>query len=406
MNEHQVSVVDPSTCANCGFCQEVLFCPSPEECVGCGVCVVGCPYRARKFVSDEKPRQQITINLNGNTINVPEKVTLKSAIERSGHRIEHVPWEGDLTVPCRTGGCWTCAVLVDGQLTRACVQSVSEGMVVQVPPPVKSPPLRIIHGPQPHSVGGKATPWSLKRSRQYIEVAIWTAGCNLRCPQCQNYTTTYDGTSSAVTPEEAARRVTRARHRYQVDRMAISGGEPTLNRRWLVTYFHALRKHNSDPNARLHLDSNGTFLTPDYIDELVEAGVTDIGVEPKGIRTETFMHITAICDRNLAQRYLTTAWEAIAHITSHHRDHVFLGVGLPYNQALIDPGEVQDFGRKLASIDPEIQVCVLDYFPSFRRRDISRPSAQEMLAIRRLLEGTGLKTVVVQTARGHFGPGD
>ena len=52
-------------------------------------------------------------------------------------------------------------------------------------------PLRIVHGPEPHTVGGKATPWSEKRKGRYIEVAIWVAGCNLRCPQCQNFHVTY-----------------------------------------------------------------------------------------------------------------------------------------------------------------------------------------------------------------------
>ncbi|HEC36111.1 MAG TPA: radical SAM protein, partial [Anaerolineae bacterium] len=247
-------------------------------------------------------------------------------------------------------------MLADGQAVRACVHPVSDGMIVQTALPPGQPPLRIVHGPQPHTVGGKATPWDLKARGRYVEVAIWTAGCNLRCPQCQNYTTTYDGRSAPLTPEEAAYRITRARHRYGVDRMAISGGEPTLNRPWLVAYFRALRELNPDPDARLHLDSNGTLLTPDYMDELVDAGVTDIGVEPKGVRPETFMRVTSVADRALAERYLVTAWDAIAYIASRYRERVFLGVGLPYNRELISLDEVQDFGRRLATIGPHIQL--------------------------------------------------
>lgn len=187
--------------------------------------------------------------------------------------------------------------------------------------------------------------------------------------------------------------------------MAISGGKPTLNRSWLIEYFKALRALNPDPQTRLHLDSNGTLLTRDYIDEVLEAGVTDMGIEPKGIHPATFMGITGVEDEALARRYLTTAWEAIEYVASTYRDRVFLGVGLPYNQALISLDEVQAFGRRLADIDPGVQLCVLDYFPTFRRWDIRRPSVQEMLTLKRILEGTGLKTVVVQTAIGHIGPG-
>jgi pyruvate formate lyase activating enzyme len=196
--------------------------------------------------------------------------------------------------------------------------------------------------------------------------------------------------------------------------MAISGGEATLNRSWLVAYFHALRELNPDPAVRLHLDSNGTLLTRDYIDELVEVGVTDIGVEPKGVRPETFMYVTGIADRALAERYLATAWEAVAYIADRYRERVFLGVGyrervflgvgLPYNSVLIGLDEVREFGHRLAAIDPDAQLCVLDYFPTFRRRDLQRPSPAEMLQVKQVLEETGLRTVIAQTAVGHLGP--
>jgi pyruvate formate lyase activating enzyme len=265
-------------------------------------------------------------------------------------------------------------------------------------------PKRVIHGPQGHEVGGKATPWWLK-ARGYIEVAIWAAGCNLRCPQCQNYSTTYDGRGKVLTPKQAAEVVTLARRSYKVDRMAISGGEPTLNRPWLLQFFKELKRLNPDKDARLHLDSNGTILTKGYIDELIlDAQITDIGIEPKGIRVETFMKITGIRDEKLALRYQHTQWEAIRYVVENYLHKVFLGVGLPYNNFFITMDEVSEFGSKLAAIDPEVQVCVLDYFPTFRRREINRPSPEEMLKVKRTLEEAGLKTVIVQTTLGHLGP--
>lgn len=237
-------------------------------------------------------------------------------------------------------------------------------------------------------------------------MAIWAAGCNLRCPQCQNYATTYDGIGEPVTPQQAALRMTLARRRYRVDRMAISGGEATLNRAWLMSYFQALKDLNPDPGARLHLDSNGTLLTPDYIDELVlEAGVTDMGVEPKAVQVTTFQRITGVTDAALAERYLDTAWRAVEYIAAAYADRVFLGVGMPYNRELVTLDEVEAFGRRLVRVDPQVQLCVLDYFPTFRRQDLRRPRPSEMLEVKRILEGAGLRTVVVQTAMGHVGPG-
>jgi pyruvate formate lyase activating enzyme len=291
-------------------------------------------------------------------------------------------------------------------VVRACVSAVRDGLVIETVLPSGHLPRRVIHGPQGHAVGGKATPWWLKAERRYVEVAIWAAGCNLRCPQCQNYSTTYDGTGAALTPQEAALRVTHARHRCRVNRMAISGGEATLNRPWLVGYFQVLRALNPDPAARLHLDSNGTLLSPDYIDELVlDAGVTDIGIEPKAVEVATFQHITGIADETLARRYLETAWAAVEHVAATYPGQVFLGVGMPYNRQLVGLGEVEAFGQRLAGIDPAVQLCVLDYFPTFRRRELRRPHPSEMLEVKRILEGAGLRTVVVQTASGHVGPG-
>ena len=294
--------------------------------------------------------------------------------------------------------------MVDETPLRSCITPVAEGMDIQTRLPQDLIPRRIIHGPLAHPVGGKATPWWLKSMDRYIEVAIWAAGCNLRCPQCQNYTTTYDSQTPPVSPDSAAELVTLARRSYRVNRMAISGGEPSLNRAWLIGYFQALKRLNPDSEARLHLDSNGTLLTRDYIDELVGIGVTDIGVEPKGVNPETFMRITDIKDRALAERFLKTSWEAVSYLVERYKGRVFIGVGLPYNRELISLNEAMEFGKRLASIDPFIQLCVLDYFPSYKRRALRRPSVDEMLWVKKTLNDAGLKTVVVQTEAGHIGP--
>ena len=232
-----------------------------------------------------------------------------------------------------------------------------------------------------------------------------TASCNLRCPQCQNFEITYNNVDTPLTPREAAAKLAYCQRKYNTKGVAISGGEPTINRRWLIEFFKYLSKYVPE-KVRKHLDSNGTVLTPDYIDELVEAGCNNIGVEPKCVYPETYMKITGITDRDLAVKYLETAWKAIEYIYERYRDKVYLGVGLIYNRALITLDEIAEAGRKIASIDPNIQVTVLDYFPTFRRRDIERPSVKEMLQVKKVLEDQGLKCVIVQTKIGHFGPGD
>ena len=171
-----------------------------------------------------------------------------------------------------------------------------------------------------------------------------------------------------------------------------------------MEYVAELKRLNPDPNARIHVDTNTTILTRDYIDELIAAGVTDIGPDLKGYCPETFMRITAIEDKSLAERYLNTAWDAVRYLIEKYKNSVFTGVGIPYNKKLIPPQEIELIGERLHEIDPEVQVCVLDYRPEFKRLDLVKPSFNEMLEIHKILTNKGLKTVLCQTEYGHIGP--
>jgi pyruvate formate lyase activating enzyme len=255
----------------------------------------------------------ISITVDGAVISVSERITVKKALEISGHKVCEFPGEGDLFIPCKTGGCWSCAVLVNGELRPCCMTAVKEGMNITTRPEVM--PKRPVYGWMGHAVGGVGTPWRLKQSFGFIETACFTCGCNFQCMQCQNWTTTYNGKEIALTPREAALLMSDARRSYRVDRMAISGGECTLNRKWLIEYLRELRKQNPDKNARFHVDTNGSILTPDYLDELVEAGMTDIGIDLKSLELDTFSHITEVNNKELAKKYLETAWNAYSFLS-------------------------------------------------------------------------------------------
>ncbi len=348
--------------------------------------------------------EEITIQLNDESLKVPSGITVKKALQLSGYKVTKFPEKEGLFVPCEVGGCWSCAVLIDGEPKPACKTLVRDGLHINTSLPEKHQPKRIIHGFTGHPVGGVGTPWRLKRVHTYIEVACFAAGCNFRCPQCQNWDITYNGKSRSMTPSEAAERLTVARKKFSVDRMAISGGESTLNRAWLIGYVRTLKSLNLDVDARIHIDTNGSILTKDYIDELIDAGMTDIGIDLKGCTTESFMRITAVKERGLAALYLSTAWKAVRYLAERYNDLIFTGVGIPYNAKLISLDEIGLIGKKLYEIDPKIQVCALNYRPEFKRFDLQKPSYDEMVEVHNVLKDAGLKTVICQTDRGHIGP--
>ncbi len=393
-------VIDSSKCVDCGFCNSVIECANPTNCVGCLSCYWGCPYSARKIIHIESTRT-VKIKVNNVEYEVPDGITVAKALEIIGLPL-NPPGFRNPSLACSTGGCWACAVIIDGKFRRSCITPVHNGQEISLNIEHYTP-LRIVHGPSPHIVGGKATPWWEIDYLHYVEAAIWLAGCDLRCPQCQNFSVTYDGRSKALTPAEAAKKVVMCHKEYGTRGIAVSGGEPTLNRNWLIEFFKEVtRRVNS--KVRRHLDSNGTLLTPDYIDELVKAGCNNIGVEPKCVNVETYMKITGLRNRDLAEKYLETSWKAIEYLNEKYLDRVYIGIGLVYNKDLITLDEIAKAGEKIASINPNLQVTVLDYFPAFKRRSLSRPSPLEMIKVKKILEDAGLKTVIVQTSIGHIGP--
>ena len=116
------------------------------------------------------------------------------------------------------------------------------------------------------------------------------------------------------------------------------------------------------------------------------------------------MKITGLSIEDEARKYLENSWKAVEYIYDRYREKVFLGVGLIYNDDLVSLREIEKAGDKIRSIDPNIQVTVLDYFPSFRRRNLVRPTVERMLEVKKVLESCGLKCVIVQTRSGHISP--
>ncbi len=387
-------------CKECGTCREIVACSEKgEACIGCGACVLACPYEAMEMVETERA-EAVVITVDGKNYSVPERIPLKDALRFIGYPIAQLPNERGLFAPCEVGACFGCVVEVDGSTTPACVTGVKDRMQIRTSFPENNVPKRLIHGFLAHSVGGVGTPWEIK-GRGTIEVACFAGGCNFRCPQCQNWTTTYSGKGTPLTPQAAAAKLTLARRRFGVDRMAISGGECTLNRTWLKQYLIELRRLNPDNTARLHVDTNGSILMFDYIDELVDSGMTDIGIDIKAVTVGTFKRITGLNDGAVSKAYMENAWEAVRYLRNHYSGLVFLGVGIPYNKDLITLEEIEKIGRRLADIDPGVQVCVLDYRGEFRS-GILRPSPREMRHVGSILKDTGLETVLCQTVYGHI----
>lgn len=388
--------VDRGKCLRCDShaCTELIDCPAREEesaCIGCGACVLACPFQARKLVEKSRARE-VSIGIDGRSFRVPERITAREALVLTGHQNAILPGESGLSTACGIGSCWSCVVQIDGVVKPACTVGVGEGMAITTELPQDYMPRRGVV-----FLSGRA-------SIPQIEAVCFTVGCNFLCPQCHNWFITWNGKAEALTPKDAALRATWGRERIGVNRTLITGGECTLNRPWLVQYLRELRRISSVPGTRFIVDTNGSLLTHDYIDEIVEAGATDISIDLKGLKTDTFMRVTGLQDTVLAEKYNETAWEAVRYLTHSCTGRVTLSISIPYNREFILPNELNQMGMQLFKIDPSIDVGVVAYKGAFRKKNMLPPRFNEMKKAYGILQGVGLKNASAQTVDGFIQP--
>ncbi|MCP8316577.1 MAG: (2Fe-2S)-binding protein, partial [archaeon] len=126
---------DMEKCKQCGICDKIIACSSIyigyiEECIGCGACYLACPNEAI-LMKERSKGKETKIKVNREYFSVPERTTVKKALELLGYKISKFPSEGDLFAPCEVGGCYTCAVEIDKEIKPSCVTGVKEGMEVK-----------------------------------------------------------------------------------------------------------------------------------------------------------------------------------------------------------------------------------------------------------------------------------
>jgi len=388
-----------SQCRECNTCNLVL-CPAGNvkkaaeqgKCFECGACTLACPYNTIKMEKTRKEKVEVTVD--GKPIKSAGIV--KDALKAAKIDMGKSP-KNTIFTPCECGGCWACAVKINGKIALSCITPLSDGMKIETG--IKAP-LRVMSGFGAHMVGGVGTPYYLKNSIRPIEVVGFTHGCNLRCPQCQNHRIAFTAKAQLLEPKETANILLGLESIYGTGTITLSGGECTLNKKWLLETIKNIKKER---RVNIHIDTNETILNPTYIDQLVKKGMTQIGIDLKALKTQTFQHITGIKNKKIAKEYLENSWNATEYINNNHQG-IYLGVGIPYNKDLTTIKELKEMAEKIRKINPQLQVCVLDYRPEFRRQNIIRPSFKEMIKIKEILNNEGLETVIVQTTHGHIGP--
>jgi pyruvate formate lyase activating enzyme len=377
MSSDRLIAVRNEQCLDCGFCREFIACPvHVSGCIGCGACVKSCPENAIHLEARAESAPLIHFTVDGKDSVVAGRLSVLQALVELGL----LPNEnGGIRGHCGTGGCWNCEVLVDNSLALACMTPLKEGMAIRLDPEAvgRKEPRRIL---------------TLMRPPPHFHPSIFTHGCNYACDLCHNWNLTFASTGLTLTPEEAVKRLCLDPERDTW--VGISGGEPTLNRRWLVAAVRGIRRTVAD--IRIQLDTNASILTPDYISELVAAGVTDVSPDLKALHLETFMNVTGVRSKPAARVYLETSWESVRILDKTYRGRVMTAVSVPCHPRTHSLNELDAMARAIASINPDLPVTLIEYQPAFRRRTWPIAGKKAMEQVKELFESAGVKRVVVQ----------
>ncbi|MFX0209844.1 MAG: 2Fe-2S iron-sulfur cluster-binding protein, partial [Candidatus Hodarchaeota archaeon] len=101
-----------------------------------------------------------TTKVNGQKMQVPRHQSVLQVLASLDFQITSYPIKNAIFAPCRTGGCYSCSVLIDGELKPSCITPVSENMIINTQVEDQTPK-RIVSGFQGHHVGGVGTPKDL-----------------------------------------------------------------------------------------------------------------------------------------------------------------------------------------------------------------------------------------------------
>jgi len=377
MSPDRFIAVRNEKCLDCGFCREYIACPiQVSGCIGCGACVKSCPEKAIHLEARTEPAPPIHFTVDGKASVIAGHLSVMQALSELGFLPKT---DSGATSHCGTGGCRNCAVLVDNALAPICITPLQEGTAIRLDPDAigRQEPRRIL---------------TLMRPPPHFHPSIFTHGCNYNCDLCHNWNLTFSSTGPVLTPEETVKRLCLDPERDAW--VGISGGEPTLNRKWLVSVVQNIRQTSS--GTRIQLDTNASILTPDYIDELVEAGVTDVSPDLKALRLETFVNVTGVFSKPTARYYLENSWESVRYLDKEYRDRVLTAVSVPCHPRTHSMNELDAMARAVASINPEMPVTLIEYQPAFRRRTWPVAGKKAMEQVRCLFESAGVRRVFVQ----------
>ncbi|MDI6885975.1 MAG: radical SAM protein [archaeon] len=173
---------------------------------------------------------------------------------------------------------------------------------------------------------------------------IWItlSGCNFRCKGC--FSIARDPVGELMSVEQLISLVKRSSREYYGDtpleEVVITGGEPTLDRQYLVDLISRLREFV----GWIVLDTNGYFLDDVFLHELIEAGLTEVMFDLKA------------WDEKLHEWYTGYSNKRILENIRNAYGKVKLVVNTVYIPGIVDEGEIEKIARFLSELEDKEEI--------------------------------------------------
>ncbi len=196
---------------------------------------------------------------------------------------------------------------------------------------------------------------------------ITLSGCNFRCKGC--FSIARDPVGEPMTVEQLINLVRNSAREYYGDtpleEVVITGGEPTLDRQYLVDLISRLKEFVGG----IVLDTNGYLLDDAYLQELIEAGLTEVMFDLKA------------WDEKLHEWYTGYSNRRILENIRNAYGKVKLVVNTVFIPGIVDEREIEHIARFLSEIDnkEEIDYRINRFRAELSYEKISRnPSPEEI----------------------------
>ncbi len=168
-------------------------------------------------------------------------------------------------------------------------------------------------------------------------VWITLSDCNFKCRGC--FSIAREPVGEPMTVGQLITLVKNAAIEYygdtQLEEAVLTGGESTLNRHYLVD----LVSHLKEFVGWIVLDTNGYFLDDAYLEELIEAGLTEVVFDLKAWDEKLHEWYTGYTNKRI-----------LANIRNAY-GKVKLVVNTVYIPGIVDDSEIENIAQFLAEID-------------------------------------------------------